>query len=260
MTTLFLFLAGVLGALEPSLGGANNTVQEEFHQTYALEAQGRVTLENINGDVHITAWDRNEVKVDAITHAWSQDRLDDAKIVVDAEPGAINIHTTYPGQDDTEHPASVDYNVMVPRTARLDQIKLMNGTLEIAGVKGGVRASSIDGAIRTRNLSGDVRLATVSGRLEAMFDKLDATKSIFMNSVNGPIEVLLPMDARASFRADTVSGGISNDFGRPVDRGHSLGRHLNASLKGGGTRIRVSNVNGSICLAPVWHGKRIKFT
>jgi hypothetical protein len=47
---------------------------------------------NINGDVHLTAWDRNELKVDAQKRAHSQERLDDARIVVredqeNSEPG-----------------------------------------------------------------------------------------------------------------------------------------------------------------------------
>src|SRR5271155_4800587 len=36
---------------------------EELHQTYALTQNGRVELDNINGAVHISTWDRNEVKL-----------------------------------------------------------------------------------------------------------------------------------------------------------------------------------------------------
>jgi DUF4097 and DUF4098 domain-containing protein YvlB len=252
-------VACALGTLATSFGGSG-TYHEEFHQSYLLEGQGRVALENIYGDVHITAWDRNEVKVDALKRANSQERLDDARIVVEAANNAITIKTQYPGLDTSAHPAVVDYTVMVPRGARLDQVKLVNGTLEIAGLKGEVRASSVNGAIRTRGLGGDVRLSTISGKLEALFDELDQSRSIWVNSVNGSIEVMLPMDAHASLQADTVSGGISSDFGLPVERGRFPGRHLSGTLKGGGTRIRVSNVNGSICLTPVWHGKRVKFT
>jgi len=39
---------------------------EEFHQTYALASDGRVELENVDGAVHISTWDRDEVKVDAV--------------------------------------------------------------------------------------------------------------------------------------------------------------------------------------------------
>src|ERR1700728_3968211 len=38
---------------------------EEFHQTYAITADGRIELGIINGSVHIPSWDRNEVKVPA---------------------------------------------------------------------------------------------------------------------------------------------------------------------------------------------------
>src|SRR3954454_5728331 len=53
---------------------------EEFHQTYQISATGRIELENINGPVHITRCDRNEVKADAIKRAWTKQRLDEARI------------------------------------------------------------------------------------------------------------------------------------------------------------------------------------
>src|ERR1044072_7887286 len=149
MTTLFFFLVGVLGTLAPSYGGSGS-FRDEFHQTYAFDAHGRVQLENINGDVRITAWDRNEVQVHAAKRATSQERLDDARVVVDAGRGSITIKTHYPAQGNAEHPAIVDYIVKVPRTAQLHQVKLVNGTLEISGMKGEVRASSVSGAIRTQ--------------------------------------------------------------------------------------------------------------
>ena len=42
------------------------SLTEEFHHTYAITADGRVELDNINGDLHISTWERNEVKVDAV--------------------------------------------------------------------------------------------------------------------------------------------------------------------------------------------------
>src|ERR1043166_6898804 len=43
---------------------------EEFHQTYPLSPTGRVSVANINGDVHINVWDQNSVKVDAAKRAY----------------------------------------------------------------------------------------------------------------------------------------------------------------------------------------------
>jgi DUF4097 and DUF4098 domain-containing protein YvlB len=255
-----VLLAGAILALAGPVSAGTGAHNEEFHQTYALSASGRVALENINGDVHITGWDRNEVKVDAIKRADAQERLDDAKILVDAGQNAVNIRTRYPDHFDHRHPASVEYTLTVPRGVRLDEIKLVNGALDIHGVSGDVRASSVNGAIKAENLEGDAKLSTVNGTLEAMFERLDPAKSVSIHSVNGSIVLSVPVDARADFKADTVSGGISNDFGFGVERERIIGRHLSAALKGGGTRIRLNNVKGSISIVPVWHGRRVRFT
>jgi hypothetical protein len=68
-------------------------VTEEFHQTYSLTPDGRVELDNINGPVHISTWDRNEVKVDAIKSASTKERLDEARIEIVMFPFAQNTAT-----------------------------------------------------------------------------------------------------------------------------------------------------------------------
>src|SRR5580698_4843008 len=75
---------------------ASDRVTEEFHKTYAISAQGRVELDNINGAVHISTWDRNEVKVDAIKSAGTKERLDEARIEVDSGADYVSIATRYP--------------------------------------------------------------------------------------------------------------------------------------------------------------------
>ena len=63
---------------------ASDRLTDEFHKTYTISAHGRVELDNINGDVHISVWDRNEVKVDAIKTAGTKERLDEARIEVES--------------------------------------------------------------------------------------------------------------------------------------------------------------------------------
>ena len=56
-------------ALAAHASDHSGALTEEFHQTYAITPDGRVELENINGSVHVSTWDRNEVKVDAVKYA-----------------------------------------------------------------------------------------------------------------------------------------------------------------------------------------------
>lgn len=247
-----------LAALATSL--ASGDLHEEFHQTHAFSPGGRVALDNVNGDVHILAWDRNEVKIDAIKRASSQQRLEEARIVVDPGRNVITIRTRYPEHHNYQNPASVEYTVTVPRGARLDEIRLVNGKLDITGVTGDVRASSVNGMVKAEKLGGEAKISTVNGGVEATFERLENSKSISIHSVNGSIVISLPHDARAELRASNVTGGIENDFGLPVDRGRFVGSNLNAVLKGGGTRIKLSNVNGSISIVPVANGRRVRFT
>lgn len=67
---------------------------EEFHKVYPLSAQGRIEIENINGPVHITGWDRDEVKVDAVKTAWTKERLNEARIDVRSEQNDLSIALT----------------------------------------------------------------------------------------------------------------------------------------------------------------------
>src|SRR5206468_6973746 len=170
-------------------------VMEEFHQTCPLHANGRVELQNINGAVHITAWDRNEVKVDAIKRAQNDEELKDEEIQVDARADSISIETKYRQREETwrnnhHRAAEVEYTLTVPRTARLDEIKLINGKLDVTGVTGEVRASCINGRLVARDLGGRAKLATINGTLNAEFPRL--ANPIDLSSVNGSVHLTLP--------------------------------------------------------------------
>jgi DUF4097 and DUF4098 domain-containing protein YvlB len=244
-----------------ALAGADATraqtrpeLTEEFHQTYPLAADGSVSLSNINGDVRVVAWDRGEVKVDAVKRAYMQERLREAQINVDAGARHIEIETKYPEyrwtrrQEQWENPASIEYTITVPRGARIDQISLVNGSLNIEGLSGAVNASSVNGRMVARGLTGAVNLSVVNGKLDATLDRLNDSGTVSLNSVNGPLVVTIPSDSNATVRADTVHGQISNDFNLPVREGEYVGRDLEGRLGQGGSRVRLNNVNGSITI------------
>src|ERR1041384_2287440 len=152
---LGLITLTALGLTAADSGRAQSSrpeVTEEFHQTYPLSATGRVALSNINGSGRISAWDRNEVKVAAVKRAYTQERLREAEIQVSASAGAIEIETEYPDYrwrdgERHENPASVKYTPTVPRNARVEEVSLVNGGLDIQGLSGPVHASSVNGKV-----------------------------------------------------------------------------------------------------------------
>ena len=125
----------------------------------------------------------------------------------------VSIRTQYTGAD-AEHPASVEYHIMVPRGANLENVKLVNGGLSLRGIAGPVKASSVNGSIKAERMEGQVELSTVNGFLEAGFQRISKCHPISLSSVNGPIKISLPLGAGANVSAHNLSGGIDADFGR----------------------------------------------
>ncbi|HKP46307.1 MAG TPA: DUF4097 family beta strand repeat-containing protein [Pyrinomonadaceae bacterium] len=250
----------------PELESQRGEVTEEFHQNYPLAPNGRLSLDNINGDVKITVSDGVEVQVNAVKRAYNRERLAEAKIEITNTADSLRIRTIYPDRDQTftnderghyNNPATVDYSIVVPRQARIDGINLINGSLDVDGVAGDVRASSVNGRVSARGLKGEAKLSTVNGTVEAVFEQLDPSKTLALASVNGNITVVIPSDSNAVVRAETVHGSIRNDFGLAVEDGEYVGHSLYGQLGSGGSRIKLGNVNGGINIKRAGDGRPV---
>jgi DUF4097 and DUF4098 domain-containing protein YvlB len=240
-TCAMLLALGAGNALSASIGNP----QSEFHETYSLCPHGRVVIQNLYGDVTITGWDRDEVRVEALKRSSDHRRLNDARIVVDSSASLISIHTQY-AESDAEHPARVEYRITVPRGATLEDVKLVNGVLSISGVAGPVKASSVNGSIKAEKLEGHVDLSTINGLLEAAFNRISRQNAILLSSVNGPIKLSIPGGAGANVTARNLSGGIDSEFGHAFRA--TGGHHLHTMVHGGGAQIYLHNVNGGISI------------
>ena len=153
---LTLAVASALGLHATIIG----TPQAAFRHLYTLNPTGTVEVQNVYGDVSIMAWDRDEVLVEAVKKSSDPRHLDDARIVVDSSYDSFSIRTLYAG-DGTGDLASVEYRIMVPRNANLQNVKLINGGLSIRGLAGAVKASAVNGGIR----------AETTGRRSGAFDR-----------------------------------------------------------------------------------------
>lgn len=241
---------GVLAAgMSPFVQAANPNPQQAFQQSYTLSPRGRVAIDNLYGDVRVTGWDRNEVRVEAIKTGTNEERLEDARIVVDATADRISVRTLYASAE-SRSPASVEYHITMPRTADLEEVHLINGGLVLSDLAGSVKATSVNGGIRAEKLAGKADLATVNGPVEAGFERIDATRPISLRSVNGHIQLSIPSGSGAQLIAQNRSGEIETNF-KPHTR-TAGSHHLEAVLPGGGPTIELHNVNGGISIHSTW--------
>ncbi len=234
---------------------------ERFEQTYPLNANGKVSVSNVNGSITVEAWDRPEVKLEAVKIADSRDRLSEFSVRIDSQPDFLNVETEYEKQNNRQYgknyKTEVQYRLTVPRTAVLDEIETVNGEIRISNTTNITKASAVNGKIIAVNLQGTAKLSTVNGTVEADFDRLQTQSKISLDTVNGTVNLTIPSDANATVKADTVNGSISNEFGLPVRKGKYVGKDLYGRIGSGDVQIKLNSVNGGLSVKRKNDGKNL---
>lgn len=221
-------------------------VTEKFEKTYALNADGSVSLGNVNGDVEIVAWDKNEVSLWAEKSARDEEELAHMKIVIEDSPAHFSVKTEYEKQRKSwrNNHGEVRYKLMVPAGATLKRVDVVNSDLTVRGVRGNVSLASVNGSIEADGLTAGGRFETVNGGIRVSFDKLSASDKIVVETTNGGGSLTLPENAAFELEADSVNGRVSCDF--PIRIISSGRRHLTGTVNGGGARIVLDSVNGGL--------------
>ena len=241
---------GVASLLFASTAVADVKETEEF--TFDINPGGRISLENINGDISITGIEGDTVNIVAHKKAGKQEYLDELKIVVDADSDYIRIETRHPSNRNSwfnwgnNHSGSVSFVVTVPAGVNLDKISTVNGDVEIRSMSGKVKAETVNGDLAASGLVADVDLETVNGGVNAKFDTLENGQRVSVEAVNGKIVLELPGNTSARVHAETINGSIDvDDFGLKTDKGF-IGHECDGQIGNGDARISLDTVNGSI--------------
>lgn len=252
----FVFRSGacVLGAtlllLTPPRLLAADKVREEIHQTYPFAAEGRLEVANVNGRVEIQAWDRHEVKLDAVKVGESQAAIDAVKVEIDAKSDRLKIVTRHPSGKAWRkgNNSRVDYTLSVPAGTRLDEVSSVNGPVRVVGVQGRSKISTVNGPLEAKGLAADAELSSVNGKLEAEFASVAGVEKVSAKTVNGSVTLRMPAKLNASFDVDTVNGSIRAGYGLQEKKHWPVGHELKAQLGEGGPKVRVNSVNGAVTI------------
>ena len=246
----------------PPAAAAAQDETEKFEQTYPLSANGRVSVSNVNGSIVVEAWDRNEVHLEATKIADSKEALADVEIRVDAKPDSISVEANYDtwkrnGDRNWKNnrKLEVQFRLQVPRTAVLNEIETVNGSVTLGNFVNTTKVSAVNGNVTATNLRGAANLSTVNGEVVADFDRLETGSRITLSTVNGRVDLVIPSDANATIKADSLNGNITNDFGLPVKKGQYVGRDLYGRVGTGEVSIKLDSVNGALAVRRKNDGK-----
>jgi DUF4097 and DUF4098 domain-containing protein YvlB len=221
----------MLGALL-LIAGCGKTAElastEVVDQTYPVDSTARLTIRNLNGSISIRGADTTELKLHATKKAGSAAQLQNINITVAAETGSVSIATTVVPQKKKAPMGAaglVDYELVVPRTARIARLELEDGKVVIEGMEGeDIRANVVDGQLTIRNCCANLHAVIANGDLDLAYDHC-GPRTFFAEAqvTHGNARVSLPGDASFHARAQTMKGKVVNDFADIVDvNSHSL--------------------------------------
>jgi len=236
--------------------------QRHFEKVYSFTAGGYISVNNVNGEVIVESWNRNEVKVEAEIEVRASSKrkaekyLEEVEIVIDESKNRIEIAAEYPWQDKGfdgilswlfggGHPElKVSYHLFTPKEVNLF-VKTVNGRIQIHAVQGDIETHTTNGRIEVKNVAGTLNCKTVNGSILAELSEVGKFEEMAFKTVNGSITLSLPKNINADFEAKTVNGHIETDF--PITLRGRIDRHrIRGCINEGGGSIYLSTVNGSI--------------
>lgn len=235
------------------------SVTETVDKTYPFAASGVISLANVNGDVDIVGWDKNEVHLVAEKRARNGEELKQISVHISAHNEAdsgrtesrLVIKTEFPKTlpwfrwfGSRNHQGSVRYKLMVPAGVSLKKIDVVNSDITVSGVHGSVDLDTVNGSIDASGLTANGRFDTVNGSIRVDFDSVKAGAKIVLDSVNGSCRIKLPKEASFQLDADNVNGSVSCEF--PITLEKSGRHHLRGRVGDGAATVRLDSVNGSL--------------
>jgi DUF4097 and DUF4098 domain-containing protein YvlB len=140
---------------------------------------------------------------------------------------------------------SVNGGVSVRDVGAEVRANTVNGGVVVRNTSGPVRATTVNGGVDVNTAAGPVTAETVNGNVDARMASLQGDDDMNFKTVNGSVSIYVPASFDATFRFDTVHGGIESDF--PMTLSGRWGpRHASGTIGNGGRDVRASSVNGSI--------------
>jgi len=202
----------------------------------------------IGGSIEVSArrtgrkQDPNSVRIDVVQSA---DGVTICAVYPDAKPGEPN--ECKPGRggrmNNKDNDVQVEFTVKIPAGLNL-VAQNVNGEVKAEGLRADVRATTVNGDVNV-STSGLAAATTVNGSIHANVGAFSWTDKLEFTTVNGSIDLTLPPGVSADLEASSVNGGVYSDFQMTV-RGELKPHQVNATIGGGGRRLKMTTVNGTI--------------
>ncbi|HJW72998.1 MAG TPA: DUF4097 family beta strand repeat-containing protein [Geothrix sp.] len=264
----FLSVALSAAALCVSLAAQSLTIQPAKAEkttevrTVPLASGSTLKVKNVNGFIHVEAWDREEVQFTGEFKPSSKD--EQVKVVLESGNHSLEIRGIYPhhsGWGSYQGPQcqmtlkvprrvaptleTVNGEVMIRDIQGAAKVSTVNGGIEAVGLEEALKAETVNGGITLDRVLGNLSVQTVNGAIKGK--RLEGhAKGIHAETVNGSIHLELA-GMKGRLAATTVNGHIS--FKAAGAEQVEVEKHsVKAHFPGSDEAITLETVNGGITL------------
>jgi DUF4097 and DUF4098 domain-containing protein YvlB len=245
-----------LGLASVAIARADYSFKEPFTKSSPFHASGEISLENVNGNVEIRTWNKNEILIEGEKSAKTEEELKLVDLTMDMSESAVDIKVKLPKRPggmfsgNGNIRAAVKFTLTVPADAVLKNISTVNSSVVVDGVRGSVRLSTVNGGIRANSVGGEGHFRTVNGSIHVASAALGAGQKLFCESVNGGITVTLPKDSGFELHTSVVNGHVDCDF--PIGLGKKAhGKSISGKVGDGRGSVEARTVNGGVNIESV---------
>lgn len=214
------------------LASASTLAGQSVDESWDIEENASVSIENIAGKIVIEAWGRNEAHLTGelgdsvdeldISASGSSLRINvvnrdsrnidstDLRLMV---PGGVSVDASAVSADidvsglDNEKltASSVSGDVKVRATSQRVSIESVSGDVEFRGDSARISAESVSGDIELSGISGEISVTAVSGDMELQAGLIDSGK---LETVSGDITVSGELSDNSRLTAESMSGDV----------------------------------------------------
>jgi hypothetical protein len=185
-----------------ALGSTTALAATPINQTRPLNADAKVHISNVTGEVNVHGWDQNQVEITGSLGEGAKPLIvegdaHDLRIKVEAEKSGSWLNW---GGDSHMQPTVL--NVRLPRGVTLD-VDVVSADTDVADLAGGkIDVDSVSGRVKVAAKSPSVEIDSVSGNVELA----GSADSVDIDTVSG--DIVVPASASSRAKLETVSGDV----------------------------------------------------
>jgi len=257
-----------------------STWAQDFNERIAIPLSspgdnGKLDVGLVRGDIKVTAYNGNEVIIEATSKTSGHDHDGDCSSCDDendrpAIAGMKKISSSPIELSASERnnrveietnswKKAINLDIKVPANFDLE-VSTVHGKIDVEGISGSHEISSVHGPLTLKDMSGSIISNTVHGDIIVNFLKVKSNEPMSFVTLHGNVDITFPPGIKATAKMRSDRGEIFTDFDMTVDRSKpevksdegkykvSINSWVFGEINGGGPEYTFKNMHGDIII------------